>query len=47
MFHLAVDEVDSDLLDESLQSSTEVLHTRTRTEEEKESVSSLQLEEDF
>lgn len=36
VFHLAVDEVDGDLLDEGLQSSAEVLHARARTEGEGE-----------
>lgn len=34
IFHLAVDAVDGDLLDESLQSSAVVLHTGTRAERE-------------
>ena len=34
VFHLAVDAVDGDLLDQSLQSSTVVLHTCTRTDGE-------------
>lgn len=32
-FHLAVDAADVDLLDQSLECSTEILHTRTRAEE--------------
>lgn len=38
MFHLAVDAVDRNLLHQNLQSSTVVLHTGTRTEEEQQRV---------
>lgn len=43
IFHLAVDAVDGDLLDESLQSSTVVLHTGTRAERESSHHSSYKL----
>ena len=38
MFHLAVDAVDGDALNQGLQGSAKVLHTRTCTEREKQHI---------